>query len=54
MCNFEKRVLFILNHKYVFGLQNVYIEVVGNIWTLGVNIVEKGKNAMFGYVGSLV
>ena len=54
MFNFEKRVLFILDHKYVFGFQNEYIDVVGNIWTFGVNIGNQGENAMLGIFGSLV
>ena len=50
MYNYEKRVLFILDHKYVFGFQNEYIDVVDNIWTLGLNIENKGNYAMFGYI----
>ena len=49
MFNFDKRVLFVLDQKYVFGFQNEYIDVIGNIWILGVNIGNQGENAMFGY-----
>ena len=47
---FEKRVLIILDHKHVFGFQNAYVDVVGNMWTLGVNIENKGNYATFGYI----